>query len=219
MAMAVVVDYFARNKVFFIPVYILAMLSAFAGTGVLALALTLFIMGLASPTQIHRTFLIGIIGLVVTLGCALAFPDQFATLAARASGNDPSAHLRYGVQLQALQALMSDPRVLFGFGPGAADGYAPPGVMGPALKLMFDYGVVGTIAFTAFLLAAVWRFKQPAIPIVCLAIFIFGGGYVLFPPVLFLIALLCIWGQRPPMRSAYRPARPRFERRPPVLAP
>jgi hypothetical protein len=219
MALAIVVDYFARNKVLFLPLYLVALLSSFSGTGVLALAVTMFIVGLTSPSQIHRTILIGVMGVIVTAGCALAFPEQFATLTARASGQDASAHLRYGLQLEAIRTLIGDPRALFGFGPGAADGFAPRGTMGPALKLLFDYGLIGTLAFVIFFLAAVWRSKRPAISIVCLTIFILGGGNLLFPPILFLIALLCIWGQPVPTAPNYNPGRARFVRRPPVLAP
>jgi hypothetical protein len=219
MTLAIVVDYFARNKAIFLPLYFVALLSSFSGTGVLALAATLFVVGLMSPTQIHRTVLIGVLGVIMTIGFAVAFPEQFATLAARARGQDASAHLRYGIQLEAIQTLINDPRALIGFGPGAADGFAPRGSMGPALKLMFDYGLIGTLAFVVFVISAVWRWKRPAIPIACLTIFIIGGGYLLFPPFLFIMLLLCIWGQPVSAASKYNPGQARFVRRSPLLAP
>lgn len=206
MALAIVVDGLVLKRLFWIPVYALGILASFSGTGPLVLVLTLVLVGFVSPSQLGRAVVIMVAGVALVGLAAVAFPDQFATLTARASGNDASSHARYAQQLVILDTSLSDQRLVLGFGPGAADGYVQSGSMSAALKLLFDYGALGLFLFAVFLVGVLWRWDAPALSIASLLLFQLGGGYLLFPPLVFVIALLCIWS-RPVTPAALAPRR------------
>ncbi len=206
MALAMVVDLFIRRKVRFLPVYAAALLASYSGTGVLALVIALALTGLSSPRQLPRILLIGIVGVVMTSVVAIALPDQFSSLVDRASGHDQSGQLRFASQLTVIQTIADNARIVVGFGPGAADGYAKgiAGSMSPALKLFFDYGVVGLLLFLAYFVKMLWRNDARPLSLVCLVLFQVSGGTLVFAPWVFLFGLACIWS-RPPTSAEGRP--------------
>ena len=61
------------------------------------------------------------------------------------------------------------------------------------MKLFIDYGLFGMISFVTFLVAAVWRRDLAIISIYGLVNFQLGGGFLLFPPFVVIMAILCIW--------------------------
>ena len=209
MALACLVDGFVLRRYRFLPLYGAALLSAFSGTGLLVLVGSVLFAGLLSPRQIPRVLIFSIVAALVVAAVALVFPNQFATLAARANGNDASAQMRYGEQINVLGTVGSDQRLLLGFGPGAADGFVRLGSLSPALKLVFDYGVLGTTVFFIFLLVAWWRVDHPILSLGALIAFQFGGGNLLFPPLVFLLTYVCVWS-RPAVSPATSAAASRF---------
>ncbi len=195
MALACLVDGFARRRYRFLPLYGAALLASFSGTGLLVLVGATLLAGLLSPRQIPRVLVLGVAGALAALVAALVFPNQFATLTARANGNDASAQARYVEQVNVFTTVNSDQRMVMGFGPGAADGFVRVGSLSAALKTVFDYGLVGAAGFFLFLLAAWWRSDQPVLTIGALLAFQFGGGYLLFPPMVYLLTLICVWSR------------------------
>jgi hypothetical protein len=195
MAIGVVVDYFVLSRISFLPVFAVALLASYSGTGLLALAITLLLTGLFVPRRLTQMLVFFVVAGVVALGCAAAFPREFAALAARASGSDPSSRLRYAAQLSVLKTIADNARLAIGFGPGSSDGYVISGSMSAGLKLLFDYGLIGASAFTAFILRVIWRPDLPMLSLICLAIFLTGGGYLVFSPFVFLMGLICIWSR------------------------
>ena len=215
MALAIVVDLFVRRKARFLPVYAAALLASYSGTGVLALVIALALTGLTSPRQLPRILLIGAVGALMTLVVAVALPDQFASLVDRASGHDQSGQLRFASQLTVLQTIADNARIVVGFGPGAADGYAKgiAGSMSPALKLFFDYGVIGFLLFVAYLIKLWWRNDVRPLSFVCLVLFQVSGGTLVFAPWVFLFGLACIWSRAPsPTQGRIAAVRPRSTR-------
>jgi uncharacterized membrane protein len=211
IVLGIVIDFFVLHRKLFLPVYAVALLVSYSGTGILALAITLIISGLLSPKQLRQTGLLVIVGAVIACAFAIAFPAEFATLTSRASGGDPSSKLRYASQLDILATILNNPRVVIGFGPGAAEAYINSGSMSPALKLFFDYGLIGLLAFIGFIFKALWRSDQRILSIMCLVIFQVGGGILIFSPWIFLFAIVCIWSKpvspiaSPPLNGAVAP--------------
>ena len=207
MAMAVIVDCFIRRRFLWAPLYVVAMLSAQSGTGPLILALSLLLVGLFSPRQALRAFAVALAGVLAVGVLSVLFPQQFVTLMARASGNDPSSQARFGRQLEILQTVVGDSRLFLGFGPGAQEAFAGISTSSAALKLIFDYGAVGLVAFCQFFIVRVWRSDVPILSVSCLLLYQLGGGYLLFPPLVFLIGLLTYWSRpaAPAPRSRVRP--------------
>lgn len=195
MALAIVVDFMVLKRVLWLPLYGAAILSAFAGTGPLVLALTLALSGLFTPRDLPRAIAVVMGMAIVTALAAVVFPEQFATLASRANAADPSSQARYGAQLLVLSTIIGDARLLLGFGPGAADGFVQLGSMSAVLKLLFDYGLIGLTAFLAFLLSVFWRKDAPPLTISALLLYQLGGGYLLFPPMVLMLALICVWSR------------------------
>ncbi|MHB8286339.1 MAG: O-antigen ligase family protein [Caulobacteraceae bacterium] len=198
IVLGVVIDYFILRQKLFLPVYAVALLVSYSGTGILALAITLMVSGLLSPKQLPQTAMLVVVGAIAVAAFAVAFPAEFATLAARAGGGDASSQQRYASQLDVINMVVNNPRIVIGFGPGAAEGYVnavAAGAMSPLLKLLFDYGLIGVIAFSGFIFKALWRPDQKMLSIICLVIFQVGGGYLVFSPWVFLFALVCIWSK------------------------
>ena len=202
MTLAIVVDVFVLRRLKWLALYAAALLASFSGTGALILTVTFLVAGVVSPRQLPRA--IGAIVLMVVLAgvAAVVFPSQFSTLADRVSGDDPSAHARYAEQFTVLQTIATDPRLVAGFGPGAADGFIQSGSMSALLKMFFDYGLLGLLTLVAYILTAWWRSDHPALMLVALFTFQLGGGYLLFPPMVLLLSLLCTWSRPLPLRAA-----------------
>jgi hypothetical protein len=83
----------------------------------------------------------------------------------------------------------------------------------PFLILFVDYGVVGTILFLAFLLPAVWSRRWPAISLMLIVNFQFGGGNLVFAPFVLLMSALAIWGCAQPPDAPQNAAFPGATRR------
>lgn len=209
LALGMAVEFFLKKQFRFLPVYAVAYLFSFSGTGLLALALSIVILALVERRHAGRVILFvgSLAGLA--LFAALVFPDQFGSIAGRAgeaSYSGSSAYARYFAQFEFLGDFVDKTRSLIGFGPGAMErspAYVP-GSGNPALKLFIDYGIIGLILFAAFLLKSVWRRDIAIISIFCLVNFQLGGGNLLFPPTIILIAILCVWSGRFDQAAAAR---------------
>ena len=200
MALAIVVDLFVRRRARFLPLYGAALLASYSGTGILALVIALALTGLTSPKQLPRIVLIGVVGVLMTSIVAVALPDQFSSLVDRASGHDQSGQLRFASLLTVMHTIANNARIVVGFGPGAADGYTKgiAGSMSPALKLFFDYGVIGLLLFVAYLVKLLWRNDARPLSFVCLVLFQVSGGTLVFAPWVFLFGLACVWSRTAP---------------------
>jgi len=202
LILGVIVDFFVKREWRFLPLYGLAYLYTYAGTGVLSLLIAAVLFIILAPRQSPRVLAFAVIGLVLGAVAALAFPAQFDQLAGRSNELNyagSSGYARYVSQFDILRTIQDETRTLIGYGPGAlerATFYAKGGGSA-ALKLYVDYGIVGLLSFTAFISAALWRREIALVSLYVLINFQFGGGYLVFPPLVILMALVCIWSRTP----------------------
>lgn len=207
LVLGVVVDVFVRRDWRFLPLYGGAYLVTYAGTGLLALGIAGTLSVLIAPRSSPRLFGLGL-GLALLAGlAAVAAPDIFAALGGRATElnqSGSSGYARYVAQFELIDAFGGETRTLFGYGPGTLEraNISVAGSINAALKLFFEYGILGLTAFAVFLVGALWQRDIALVSLFLLVNFQFGGGYVLFMPFVVLSALLCIWSAPQP-----RPAR------------
>lgn len=209
LALGMAVEFFIKRQLKYLPLYGAAYLFSFSGTGLLALGITIAILLLADRRFSGRIllFLLSLGALTVT--AAFVFPDQFASLAGRAGEanySGSSAYARYFAQFEFIGQYTDKTRSLIGFGPGSMErsGFYFTGSGNPALKLFIDYGILGLGLFTWFLFVSLWRRDIAIISIFCLVNFQMGGGNLLFPPLVILMAVLCIWSGNPDQVVARR---------------
>jgi len=202
LALGVLVDFFIRRDWRFMPVYGVAYLFTYAGTGLLALAIACMIYVLVDHRDAPRILAFSALALLLALVSALAFPAQFASLTGRAGElgySGTSAHARYMTQFDVIAAMWGETRSLIGLGPGAMEraSFYMPGGGNPALKLFVDYGLLGLASFLAFFVATLWRREIAVVSLFVFVNFQLGGGNLLFPPFVILAAVLCIWSRSP----------------------
>ena len=203
LALAILVEVFVRRSWRYLPLYAVAYLVSYAGTGMLALVVACVLSIVIVPRESGRIILFGLAMLVLTAVVALAFPNQFASLAGRATEVQyagSSGYARYMLQFDAFDAVWGETRTLIGYGPGALDraSFYSAGSGNPIIKLFIDYGFVGLGAFALFFITALWRRDIALVSLFAFANFQLGGGNLLFAPFVVLSGLLCIWAAPPP---------------------
>ncbi|QXQ07586.1 hypothetical protein KX816_06085 [Sphingosinicellaceae bacterium] len=198
LALGIVVDVFIRRDWRFLPLYAVAYLVTYAGTGLLALAVACVLSVVVAPRGSGRIILFGLAMLIVAAIVALAFPSQFASLAGRANEVQyagSSGYARYMLQFDAFDAVWGETRTLIGYGPGALDRatFYSAGSGNPIVKLFIDYGFIGLAAFALFFITSLWRRDVALVSLFAFANFQLGGGNLLFAPFVVMSGLLCIW--------------------------
>ena len=206
LMLAVVVEYFVLRRWRFLPVYGVAYIFTYAGTGLLALWLACALYLLTLPRDAGRIVTFTIVAAVLAGIGSLVFPDQLASLTGRASElsySGTSANARYMTQFGMIDAVAGETRTLIGYGPGALERaqFYVPGGSSPTLKLYIDYGILGLLAFWTFFTGAIWRRETAIVACFMLVNFQLGGGNLLFEPLIILTAIVCIWSS-PARRTA-----------------
>lgn len=206
IAIGILIDAFILKRFVFLPLYAFAYALSYSGTGALSLLLTLAI-SVIFLSGYRKYVLAGVgVGLVVLAILPFVVPETSQTIGRRlAEFSTPgaSAYVRYMAQAQAWSYFSNGWRLLIGTGPGAFERtpFFVQGSTSAAIKLFAEYGLLGLIAFATFLVNAVWNHRVPLLSLMMLVVFQFGGGNLLQPPVLTIIALLCVWTQTaPPVR-------------------
>jgi len=217
LMLAVVVDVFVRRDWRFLPLYGLAYLSTYAGTGLLAFAIAAVLSLVLAPRASGRLALLLAAGAVLALLGALVVPGMVASLAGRSSElnySGSSGYARYMVQFDVLGAFSGELRTLIGFGPGALERMriSVAGSVNPVLKIVFEYGIVGLILFAACVVGTWWRRDMALVSLYLLVNYQLGGGYLLFMPFVVLVTLLCLWSA-PVRADGYLDGAARVDRR------
>lgn len=199
-------DFFVRRDWRFMPLYGLAYLTTYAGTGLLALVIAAAISIVVAPRDAPRLAVFAVIGAVLIAVAAFLFPAQFGSIAGRAdelNATGSSGYARYVSQFGALEAIWGETRTLIGFGPGALERavFYPQGGGNPAFKLFVDYGFLGLMSFAAFFIVTLWRQWLALIALFLLVNYQLGGGNLLFPPLVILAAIVCIWSEPKELRQ------------------
>jgi len=201
LVFAIVVDYFVRGNMRWLPLYLAAYVLSFSGTGALALALALPIYACLSIRNFSRMAGFAAVGAVVMAIAALALPDQFASFTSRTNEieySGSSGYARFIGPFLPVQDMLHEPRSLIGYGPGATEryDYHVEGTGNSIAKLLLDYGVIGLIAFVVMLVGTLWRRDIAILSLLAVTTFVIGGGYLVFTPILVMMFLLCIWSDR-----------------------
>ena len=199
---AVCVEFFVLKRIRFLPVYAIAYILSYSGTGALSLLLAMPFYIILFPKESYRLSRLALIGVAVLGIGALLFPGEFTKLTSRSaefSESGSSGYHRYVGQFEVVNSILDNPRAIIGFGPGSFERstFSRQGTAGPVAKLITDYGVVGLLVFFSTLISAIWRRDLAIIPLLMLSIFLFGGGNFAFSPFLMQMFLLCIWAAPP----------------------
>ncbi|HEY0316653.1 MAG TPA: hypothetical protein VGC28_10380 [Sphingomonas sp.] len=202
LAIAMVLDYFVLGRAKWLPLYLLAYLLTFSGTGALTLLLAIPFYACLSARNFGRVAALMIAATAALVLGAVAFPEQVGSLLSRTDElnySGSSGYARFIGPFLPIADLSHEARFLIGWGPGATERYTyhVEGTGNSIAKLIMDYGVVGIAAFLAMLFGTLWRRKTAILSILAAVTFLVGGGYLLFTPMLVLLFLLCIWSGRP----------------------
>ena len=197
LALAMCIEFFVKRRHRFLPVYGLAYLVSFSGTGALSLIVAVVIYGTFSTKHLIRIGGFALLSVAAVVLLAWTAPQLFQMFASRATEfqrTGSSAYARYAGQIDVIRPFIQETRALIGYGPGATERSLSfnLGSASPLLKLLIDYGVAGLIAFAA-LASVVARAGRPIVVILCFVMFQLGGGYLLFSPFVVLMTLLCAW--------------------------
>jgi hypothetical protein len=199
LVIAMVIDYFILGRVKYLPLYLVAYLLSFSGTGALTLALAIPFYACLSARNFGRVAGFVIAGVVALVLGSFAFPEQIGSLLSRTNElnySGSSGYARFIGPFLPIADFSREARFLIGWGPGATERYTyyVEGTGNSIAKLITDYGVVGFAAFLAMYVGTLWRRETAILSVLALTTFIVGGGYLLFTPMLVLLFLLCIWG-------------------------
>lgn len=212
LVIAMVIDYFVLGRAKYLPLYLVAYLLSFSGTGALTLLLAIPFYACLSAKNFGRVAALVIAAaILLTLG-AIAFPEQVGSLMSRTDElnySGSSGYARFIGPFLPIADLSHEAHFLIGWGPGATERYTyhVEGTGNSIAKLIIDYGVIGITAFLAMLAGTLWRRETAILSVLALVTFVVGGGYLLFTPMLVLLFLLCIWSGLPE-GEAERPVMP-----------
>jgi len=198
LAIAVVLDYFILGRARYLPLYLLAYLLSFSGTGALTLALAVPFYACLSARNFGRVAGLLIAGALSLAAASVAFPEQVGSLTSRVNElnySGSSGYARFIGPFLPISDLMQEGRILIGWGPGATERYLyhVEGTGNSIAKLVMDYGLIGISAFIVMFLGTLWRREYAILSVLAFTTFVVGGGYLLFTPILVLLMLLCIW--------------------------
>jgi hypothetical protein len=190
----------------------LALLSSASGTGTLLLTVVAFAYAWNFKKLPHMAIVLGVIALVVYLFPELPIVSSFIGRSTEYQDPGSSAYERFVGPFFQIFAQLGDSwqNWLFGVGPGntkdenvALVSSANLGILWAPLKLLVEYGVVGTVPFCVFLLHCFFHASRSYILSAVLLIFYFYlSGNLLAPHVVTLcFALLSFLPQAKPAKA------------------
>jgi hypothetical protein len=210
LAIAVVIEVFLLRQYKYLALYAVAYSVSHSGTGVLCLAVAVFIYSLTSQKNMLRTLGVGVAVVAGLVVISQLFPEALESFSRRSSEMEKSGtsgYTRYVGQFDQIGVYIQEARSWIGYGPGATERsiYYLLGSGNPALKLFVDYGLLGLFAFYGFLGWCLTRARPLMLPILCLVMFQLGGGKLLFSPFVVQILVLCVWSDPNDPRLRSRP--------------
>lgn len=210
LMLAVVVDVFVRRDWRFLPLYGVAYLTTYAGTGLLAFAIAAALSVVFAPRASGRLALLLLVGAILAGVASIAVPELLGGLLGRTNElnySGSSGYARYMIQFNVLQTFAGEFRSLIGYGPGALERLqvSAAGGASTALKLMMDYGIIGLALFATYVIGTWWRRDMALVSLYLLVNYQMGGGYLVFTPFIVLATLLCRWSDpvAPPATEEY----------------
>ena len=212
LVFAIAIEVFAKKRFRFLPVYIVAYLTTFSGTGLLSLIVALVGSAFFSVKDALRLPVIALGGAMLAGLIALLVPSVADSFTKRlgefdASAVNSSAYSRYIAQGRAWSDMIDDGSLWTGNGPGSFDrSYGTQGVASnPVLKLSHDYGVLPMAMCFVLIVTTIWLPHQRIISLLFLATFQLAGGSELNPSFLVPMLILCVWGFKYPFKRPRLP--------------
>jgi hypothetical protein len=199
IVIAASIEIVVRKSFRFLPVYAIAYLTSFSGTGLFSLAVAIAASALFSFKDAVRLPLIALGGAAIFAALAVAAPDvadRYVHRIAEFQSEGSSAHVRYVAQGRAWSDMIDDGTLLTGNGPGSFDRtYLINGVAtNPVLKLTHDYGLFTMLLGLGLLASTIWLRDAKFISLLYLSIFQLGEGSELNPCFLIPMIIVCVWG-------------------------
>jgi hypothetical protein len=206
IAVGTLIDVSVRKQIKYVPLYAVAYLLTYSGTGLLCLVITLAITPIFAPRESKYVLIAVLAGIPLVIGLFSFFPSELNELLQRSGEFDShqsSGYQRYVAQAQAWSFFSDGWRSLIGSGPGAYERFPGhvPGSGSAAIKVFAEYGLVGLLTFSFFIVFSVWNRQYALISLMMLVVYQFGGGNLLQPPILILMEMLCVWTGAPAHRS------------------
>jgi hypothetical protein len=198
VALAIIVELMFFQVKWRLVVYGASLLFAYSGTGLVALILI--------PAILVKRRSFGTIAALIVFGALVMATSELLHLnvigqrANEFGSNESSAHARYFAPADLIaQYLLPNPQgLLFGVGPGTLRNYImlmPFETHDPAwAKLLFEYGLIGSILFWTLYILAVFVHSPSAWMSVALTIgFLSFGGELLDPRLNALLLVFCVF--------------------------
>jgi len=229
---AMVVEVLVKKRFRFLPIYIVAYLMSFSGTGLLSLVVALILSAFFSVRDAMRLPLIAVCGIALVIVISVAAPsvaNKYIQRIGEFNSVQSSAYFRYIAQGRAWSDMIDDGSILTGNGPGSFERtYGASKIASNAvLKLTHDYGVIPMLLCFTLIATTIWLSQARIISLLHLALFQLGGGTELNACFLIPMLILCVWGLKsfqfagwpsPDIISKLRPKR-LDQRKDPVVGP
>jgi hypothetical protein len=203
LAVAIVAELCTFGRLFRLALFGLALVVSYSGTGLIVLAVCLPLCLIAQRRW--GLLVLGLLALAVMVGLQLHFhANRLLSRIVEFDSEQSSAYMRFVGGFDLFNKyLWDDPwRALFGYGAGSFASYAS-GVHSYAaaemalFKMVFEFGLIGAIAYFAFLFSCLFSSSAPRLLILAVTITYFLNGiYVPFAHGLALSLLL--WNSAPP---------------------
>lgn len=220
LAVSLIIEIIYFKKIWRIALYIVAILTTFAGTGLLLLViLSPFWMSYVIQNKKTRTFFfIGLISLILITAFTSSFFIDYNYYLIRMKefgAEGSSAHIRFIAPYLVMWKILNTDAFLGGMGAGAAtelsDVYSANFPVIP--KLLIEYGVIAGTIFTLFLLICFFHKKRTFTLTFSAAVMFFVlSGSLLQPQSVYLLYLLVIFF--PEMEYKFDPKRREYKKLP-----
>ncbi|MBV9655811.1 MAG: hypothetical protein JOZ42_14745 [Acetobacteraceae bacterium] len=216
MAIGLACEWVGPRRPLFVALFVFALFSAVAGTGWLAVGGFVAYIGLTSGSR----------GLMTAIGftcvCVIAFaivsfvlPDVAEMLTGRIDEfgvQGSSGNGRFVTPFMVSNYIfdLAPTAFLFGTGPGSSDTFSVISYvygLSTPIKILLEYGIGALLAYLALLLTNTRTPNQTAVAVPAMIVFLFGGTYEHFPPLLFPVLLICTIANLRPSETAPLSAR------------
>ncbi|MBR0749940.1 hypothetical protein JQ582_39125 [Bradyrhizobium japonicum] len=198
LVVALAIEILVKRRFTRLPVYLLAYLVTFSGTGFISAAFAIVLNScLSAKGAVRGAILIvaGTLGFIALSQVAPEVTDRFTARVSEFAMPGTSAYERYVAQYMAWEELASDTTILTGLGSGSFEQYfVPKGMASNAIvKLTADYGIFISVLWLALFCYLFWTPRVRFIGLLVISLVLLGGGNELNPTFLVPMAMVCIW--------------------------
>jgi hypothetical protein len=199
LALGLIIEFIYFGNMLRVAVLLPALLMAFSGTGLLVLGFAGIVMCATDRRLLAPLGKFAALGAILVPPLALlagpSYVQAFARRTTEVSAEGSSGYFRFVTPYKMVFQLASDPRLLIGFGPGTSERFEALQLGINALtKMLIEYGVLGLSAYLWLMVSFLHQSRAKVLSAVGMFWFVFGGGYLLSPNVLFTLGALFIWG-------------------------